>query len=112
LGGEHIAEGNDTQLIDGFEGSLSTGIVGSQRLDGVTDEFEADRFQLPGGVDVENPSPDCEFAVFVRRIFAAETRVNQQRAQIAGGNLLPGLELDRCRHQALWGADSRQQGGR
>ena len=47
--------------------------------------------------------------MLVGRVFAAETGVDKQFAQVGRRDFVAGLELDRCVHQALRRADARQQ---
>ena len=106
---QDVAQRYDRDLVDRRDRALSGRVVGAERLDRVTDEFEPDRMRLAGRKDVDDAAADCELAVLVGRIFAAEAGINEQFGEIGRRDVLTGLQLERRGEHPLGSRHARQQ---
>ena len=79
---QDISQRHDRDLIDRLDGPLCRRVVPAQRLDRVADELESNRVAFTCREHVENAATDGELAMFIRRIFPGESRVDQQLGQI------------------------------
>ena len=109
---EHVAQGNDGNLIDGGKRALGGGIVGAKRFDGVADELQPYRVRLAGRKDIDDPAADGELAVLVGRVFAGEAGIDEQFGQISGRDVEAWLQLEGRGGELFRRADARQQSGR
>ena len=73
---QDVAQRNDRDVIDGLGGALRRRIVGAHRLDGVADVLEPDGLGLAGRKEIEDATPNGEFAVLVSRILAPEPSID------------------------------------
>jgi hypothetical protein len=104
---EDVAQRDDRHLIDRRDRPLRRRVVGAQRLDGVADELEPNRVRFAGREDVDDSSPDSELAVLVRRVFAGESRIDEQLREIGGRDVLARLQLERRAEQPIGRCDAR-----
>lgn len=73
-----LANGNDSDAVDGGGRPLRRRIEPSERLDHITDEFQPHRFGIARREDVDDATADGERTVFVDRIGSSEPGVDQQ----------------------------------
>jgi hypothetical protein len=89
---------------------LCGGVVGTQRLEGVADELEADRVLGAGWKKIDDAAANAKLAGLVDRILPGVAGGSEQVAQIRRRDLHAFTDRQRGRLNVLRRADARQQG--
>jgi hypothetical protein len=106
---QHVAQGNDGDLIDRRDRTLRRRVVGADRFDRVADELQPDRVRGARRKDVHDPATDRELAVFVGWVFAGEPGIDEQVGEIGRCDVLPGSEVERRRQESQGSGHTRQE---
>jgi hypothetical protein len=117
LGEDHLAGGEQHQLLDRLQGALGHRVEGAHGLDQVAEELDPDRFGQVGREDVQDAAPDREAAAVLddRDVGVAELHQLLEQALalelLAGQQVLADLPEGGARDDALQGAGKRRHHG-
>ena len=94
IAGQNVLQRHDPHVVDRADRPLRGRVVTAQRFNRVADKLEPHGLRFAGREDVDDAAADGELAVLVCRVFAAETGVDEQLAEIGRCNFLSWLQID------------------
>jgi hypothetical protein len=106
---EALAHGNDDDLVGGTRRSLCGRIESAQCLHHVANEFDAYRFDVGGGKDVDDAAADGEGAVLVDRVFTSEAGIDEEIGQPLRVDFGAGTDLERHVEEAFGRTDAWEE---
>jgi len=110
---DDVAQGKDSEAIDGRHRALGVDGVSTDGLDRVANQLDARGQIVAGREDVDHPAADAELAVLLHGVLVREARVHQRPRELVHVDVPTRPEIERQGRERVRRADARhERGGR